>query len=232
MPPWFTTWWRNTVTSTPSVRASRCSSSRGRDLEVSLPRAEERSGSGHRGALVNADPSVPPERAALRRDFTINAMLWDPLDSVLIDPCGGVKDTHTRTLRHLGPAFADDPLRVLRGAQLISRFALMAAPGTVAMCRGLLPRATGLARERVAGEWAKLLLLGRRPGDGLRFLDACGWIEATPGLAALRGVEQDPLWHPEGDVFVHTAHVMDAWAELRPDGRDDRARDRTRLALP
>jgi len=193
----------------------------GRDLDVSLPRTEEKAGSGHRGFLVNADPSLPPERAALRRDFTINAISWDPLDGSIVDPLGGLGDLESQTLRHVGPAFGEDPLRVLRAAQFVARFELSAAPDTVSMCRSLLGEAATLPRERVAEEWTKLLLRGSRPGSGLHFLDACGWIETTPGIAALRGVEQDPVWHPEGDVFVHTAHVLDAWATIRPEDHDD-----------
>ena len=178
-------------------------------------------GSGHRGFLVNADPLLPPERAALRRDFTVNAISWDPLDSSIVDPLNGRGDLDAGILRHVGPAFGEDPLRVLRAAQFIARFELDAASETVTMCRTLLHEAATLPRERVAEEWTKLLLQGTRPGSGLHFLDSCGWIERTPGLAALRGVEQDPVWHPEGDVFVHTAHVMDAWARIRPDDRED-----------
>lgn len=193
----------------------------GHDLDVALPRTEEKSGSGHRGFLVNADPFLPPERAALRRDFTVNAISWDPLDSSIVDPLNGRGDLDAGILRHVGPAFGEDPLRVLRAAQFIARFELDAASETVTMCRTLLHEAETLPRERVAEEWTKLLLQGTRPGSGLHFLDSCGWIERTPGLAALRGVEQDPVWHPEGDVFVHTAHVMDAWARIRPDDRED-----------
>lgn len=193
----------------------------GHELDVSLPRRERKHGTGHRGFLIEADPSLPPEHAARRRDFTINAISWDPLTGELVDPVGGVADLEDRRLRHVGPAFAEDPLRVLRAAQFVARFDLRAAPETVVLCRGLLSEAEALPRERIAVEWEKLLRKGTRPGNGLHFLDACGWIDATPELAALRGVEQDPVWHPEGDVFVHTAHVLDEWARRRPDDRED-----------
>lgn len=194
---------------------------RGFDLDVSLPRAETTAWTGLRGSLGTADPFVPPERAALRRDFTINAIAWDPLNGTLVDAVGGAADLDRSVLRHVGATFAEDPLRVLRGAQFIARFGLTAAAETVAVCRELLPRAENLPRERVAGEWAKLLLRGVRPGRGLWFLADCGWIDRTPQLADLQGVPQDPRWHPEGDVFVHTAHVLDAWAGMRPTDPDD-----------
>ena len=194
---------------------------RGHDLDISLPRTETKFGVGHRGFLVNAAPILSPERAAMRRDFTINAISWDPLNGALLDPLDGLRDLESGILRHVGPAFGEDPLRVLRAAQFIARFQLESAPETTALCRALLSEAGTLPRERIAEEWSKLLLRGVRPGSGLHFLDACDWIEMTPGIAALRGVAQDPVWHPEGDVFVHTAHVLDEWAKRRPVDPDD-----------
>jgi tRNA nucleotidyltransferase (CCA-adding enzyme) len=190
-------------------------------LDVSLPRTERKTGTGHKGFDVAPDPSLPPEVAALRRDFTINAISWDPRTGELVDPVGGVADLDARRLRVVSDAFDEDPLRVLRGAQFVARFDLTATPDTVARCRSLWGEAAALPRERVWGEWEKMLLRGVVPGAGLRFLDDCEWISHWPQLADLRGVEQDPIWHPEGDVFVHTALCLDAWARLRPtDPRD------------
>jgi tRNA nucleotidyltransferase (CCA-adding enzyme) len=182
----------------------------GLGLDVSVPRTERKTTPGHRGFDVDVDHTLTPEQAAQRRDFTINAISWDPLTDEVIDPTGGIADLDARRLRHVGPQFGEDPLRVLRGAQFVARFGLTADPGTIALCAGLRSEASTLARERVWDEVTKLLMKGTEPGRGLWFAHDAGWIDVvSPQLAALRGVEQDPTWHPEGDVFTHTAHVLD-----------------------
>jgi tRNA nucleotidyltransferase (CCA-adding enzyme) len=123
-------------------------------------------------------------------------------------------------LRHTTDKFAEDPLRVLRGMQLAARFELQPAPETVALCRKIDPE--GLAPERILGEWTKLIVHGVRPSMGLAFLRECGWVDHFPELSALIGCEQDPEWHPEGDVWIHTLHCMDAFAAERiGDERED-----------
>lgn len=186
---------------------------RGLPIDVSLPRRESKAGLGHKGFAVFSEPDLPPEEAAMRRDFTINAMAFDPLDATLVDPFGGQADLAGRLLRHTSPKFVEDPLRVLRGMQFIARFELAAAPETVALCRTLEPE--GLSRERIFDEWRKLVLQGVRPSLGLAFLRDSGWLRYFPDLHALVGCEQDPEWHPEGDAWAHTLHCMDAFAEER-----------------
>ncbi len=185
----------------------------GLPLDVSLPRRERKTGRGHRGFDVVPDPSLPLRAAAERRDFTINAILLDPLTDVIEDPCGGLTDLRERRLRHTSAAFAEDPLRVLRGMQFVARFSLRPDPATVALCRTI--DAEGLARERCFEEWRKLLLLGARPSAGLAFLRDTGWVAHTPELAALIDCPQDPEWHPEGDAWDHTLHCLDAFAACR-----------------
>ena len=185
----------------------------GLPIDVSVPRRERKIGHGHRGFEVDADPGLDPTEAAARRDFTINAVAWNPLTGAVIDPYGGLEDLRRGILRHTSNQFAEDPLRVLRGMQFIARFGLTPAADTVALCRTIEPE--GLAAERLFDEWRKLLLAGRHIGDGLRFLEETGWLAHTPELDALRGCPQDPQWHPEGDVWVHTGHVMDVFAERR-----------------
>ena len=102
---------------------------------------------------------------------------------------------------------------MLRGMQFTARFGLTPAPETVALCRSIEPE--GLAAERIYDEWLKLVLTGEDISAGLRFLADTGWIRYFPELEALQGCEQDPEWHPEGDVWVHTGHVMDAFAAER-----------------
>ena len=186
---------------------------KGAPIDIGLPRRETKTGRGHHGFLIDSDPSLPLEQAAARRDFTINSMYLDPLTGELADPWGGMDDLRRGLLRHTSPAFIEDPLRVLRGMQFCARFTLEAAPATVTLCRGV--DLEGLAAERIFEEWKKLLLLGEVPSRGLTFLRDTGWLDHFPELAALQGVPQDPQWHPEGDVWVHTLHCLDAFADER-----------------
>ncbi|MBI5625559.1 MAG: polynucleotide adenylyltransferase [Elusimicrobia bacterium] len=183
------------------------------NMDVSIPRRESKSGLGHKGFAVLSDPCLGIEEASSRRDFTVNAMALDPMTGEVFDPHGGMKDLDSRTLRHVSEKFREDPLRVLRGMQFAARFELVPAPETVALCRTIEPE--GLASERIFEEWRKLLLKGRRPSLGLRFLQDTGWLRHFPELSALVGCEQEPEWHPEGDVWTHTLHSMDAFAESR-----------------
>ncbi len=184
-------------------------------IDVSLPRRESKRGLGHKGFEVLSDPLLPLDQAAARRDFTINAMSFDPLTEELIDPWGGERDLRVGILRHVAEPFSEDPLRVLRAMQFSARFEFPVAAETVALCRTIEPE--GLAKERIFDEWRKLLLSGRRISLGLEFLRQCRWIRFFPELEVLVHCPQDPEWHPEGDVWTHTLHVMDAFAEERLD---------------
>jgi tRNA nucleotidyltransferase (CCA-adding enzyme) len=186
---------------------------RGLPIDISVPRRESKAGLGHKGFIVGSDPYLSVTEAASRRDYTINAVSLDPLTGEVIDPFGGLEDLRRRILRHTSDKFAEDPLRVLRGVQFAARFDLAVADETVALARTIEPE--GLAAERVWDEWRKLILWGERPSRGLWFLAACGWVRHFPELAALIGCAQEPEWHPEGDVWVHTLACMDAFAEER-----------------
>ncbi len=183
------------------------------DIDVSIPRRESKRGLGHKGFEIQSEPTLTVTEAAERRDFTINAMAFDPLSGELLDPYGGRRDLENRVLRHVSEKFAEDPLRVLRGMQFMARLELEAAPETVALCRQI--GREGLARERIFEEWRKLILAGREISKGLNFLRATGWVKYHPELEALIDCPQDPKWHPEGDVWTHTCHVMDAFAGER-----------------
>jgi tRNA nucleotidyltransferase (CCA-adding enzyme) len=185
----------------------------GAPVDVSLPRRESKAGYGHMGFEIYSEPDLPPEEAARRRDFTVNAIAYDPLDGTLVDPFHGARDLELGLLRHVSDQFAEDPLRVLRGMQLVARFGFRPVPETVALCRAIDPE--GLAGERVFEEWRKLLLKGKAIGAGLEFLKDTGWVRYTPELAATIGCEQEPEWHPEGDVWTHTGHCLDAFARER-----------------
>lgn len=182
--------------------------------DFSIPRRDSKSGFGHKGFTVRFDPSLTIAEAAARRDFTINAMMYDPRERRLIDPFVGEKDLRAKVLRHTSAAFPEDPLRVLRGMQFAARFDLVAATETVELSRSIKSTYPELAKERVREEWFKWAEKSIKPSRGLEFLVATEWMEHFPELNAMRGMPQDPEWHPEGDVFVHTMHCCDAMASL------------------
>jgi tRNA nucleotidyltransferase (CCA-adding enzyme) len=186
----------------------------GGHLDVSIPRRERKTGHGHKGFVIEGDPSMSVEEAARRRDFTINAIMQDPLTGELIDPYGGRGDIEQRILRAVSAeTFAEDSLRVLRAAQFAARFQFDIDAGTVEICRGI--DLTDLPAERIWGELEKLLLQSMQPSIGLEWLQRLGAVEQIfPEIQSLIGVPQDPEWHPEGDVFVHTQLVIDRAREL------------------
>jgi tRNA nucleotidyltransferase (CCA-adding enzyme) len=188
-------------------------------VDVSVPRRENRTGAKHTDFDVQADPTMTPKDAAERRDFTLNAIMWDPFTGEILDPWGGVADLQANQLRHVSDKFAEDPLRVLRAMQFAARFEFSVAPETIALCASLTQ--ADLPPERLMEEWTKLLLRGRKPSLGLAFLKDCGWTKFYPELHAMIGVPQDPEWHPEGDVWIHTLHCMDAYARERVGDRDE-----------
>ena len=189
----------------------------GADLDVSVPRRERKSGPGHRGFIIEGDPSMSVEDATSRRDFTINAILQDPLTGQIIDPFNGREDIARGVLRAVSATtFPEDSLRVLRAAQFAARFEFRIAPETVELCCTI--DLSDLPAERIWGEMEKLLLQARQPSIGLGWLHALGVIDQLfPELKALIDVPQDPEWHPEGDVFVHTRLVIDRARELIDD---------------
>jgi len=189
----------------------------GRDLDVSLPRRERKSGPGHRGFAVEGDPKMSFEEACSRRDFTVNAILKDPLTGEIVDPFDGRGDIGRKTLRHVSDkTFPEDSLRVLRAAKFAARLEFGIAPETAELCRSI--DVTDLPRERVWGEVEKILLKAQRPSIGLKWLYELGVVDQLfPELKALVGVPQEPDWHPEGDVDVHTLMVVDEARKLIDD---------------
>jgi tRNA nucleotidyltransferase (CCA-adding enzyme) len=186
----------------------------GHHYEFTVPRKDSKAAPGHKGFDVEFDPALTPQEAAARRDFTINSILYDPRTRQVIDYYGGVADMNNRVLRHTSGAFAEDPLRVLRGMQFAGRFDLRADSETIALSRQIKSCFSELAVERVREEWFKWAQLSMAPSAGLRFLAASEWIDHFPEIKALAGTPQEPEWHPEGDVFTHTCHCCDAMARL------------------
>ncbi len=188
--------------------------------EYALARCERKAGRGYRGFTVLATPDISLEEDLARRDFTINAMARDP-DGRLIDPYGGAADLDARVLRHVSPAFAEDPVRILRAARFMARWAHLGfsvAPETLDLMRAMVAdgEVDHLVPERVFQELSRAL--GEpTPSAFLRTLRACGALaRVLPEVGALYGVPQHAAHHPEVDAGVHTGMACDAAARLAP----------------
>jgi tRNA nucleotidyltransferase (CCA-adding enzyme) len=181
----------------------------GPDLDVSIPRRERKTGRGHRAFFIEGDPSMSVAAASRRRDFTINAILQDPLTQEILDPYNGRHDLEGKSLRAVAAdTFVEDSLRVLRAAQFAARFDFQIESQTAELCRSI--DLTDLPAERIWGEMEKLLLRAQRPSIGLRWLRELGAVDKLfPELKALIDVPQEPEWHPEGDVWIHTLLTTD-----------------------
>jgi len=179
------------------------------DIDLSLPRTESKTGTGHTGFDVVSDPFLDLTVALSRRDFTINA-IGVRIDGTVIDPFHGLDDLRTGILRAPTEAFCEDPLRVLRGMQFAARFGFDMEPWTCELCRRVLPEFDTLSAERIWTEWEKWAVKGRFPSKGLQVLYETGWIARFPEIEALIGTPQNPVYHPEGDVFAHTVLTCDA----------------------
>lgn len=181
-------------------------------VDLALPRRENKIGAGHRGFLVETCPDLDVAQAAARRDFTINAVMMDPLTGEILDPWNGRIDLKKGILRHVSEHFSEDPLRVLRGMQFAARFGFSVAPETVRLCETLSQ--DELAGERIGAEWEKLLCKGIRPSAGLAFLKQCRWIRFYPELEAL----SDSDW-------ADTLDRIDRAASLRAGSEEEKDDD-------
>ena len=192
------------------------------NLDIAMPRKEEATGRGHRDFAVFTDPYLGTEKAARRRDFTMNALMEDVLTGEVIDHFGGLEDLKNGILRHVDDqSFPEDPLRVLRCAQFAARFEFSVAPETITLCKQM--DLSVLPRERVIGELDKALLKAKRPSVFFEVLREMDQLESWfPEVEALIGVPQDPNHHPEGDVWNHTMEVLDAAAGMREDAKEPR----------
>jgi tRNA nucleotidyltransferase (CCA-adding enzyme) len=186
-------------------------------VDVSLPRRESKTGRGHRGFVVEGDPHMSFAEAARRRDFTINAMMYDPLSGEIIDLYGGRADIERKVVRVVDPeTFVEDSLRVLRAMQFAARFEYSIDPATISLCRSI--DLSDLPAERIWAEVEKWLLQSARPSLGLIAARDLGVTrQLWPELHALIDCPQDPVVHPEGDVFVHTGMVTDEARKLIDD---------------
>jgi len=177
-------------------------------IDISLPRRDSKAGRGHRGFVVVGDPDMSIEEAARRRDFTVNAISWDPLSDEYFDPFDGRGDIERRLLRMVDArTFADDSLRVLRAIQFVARLGFALDEPTREVCRAIA--LDDLPSERIWGEFEKLLFADA-PSRGFALAMDLGVVaKLFPELQALAGCPQEYEWHPEGDVWVHTLQVID-----------------------
>ena len=188
----------------------------GHQIDITLPRSERKAGNGHRDFEIEIDPFIGIKEAARRRDFTMNALLKDILSGEIADPYGGTEDIKNRIIRHIDDRkFGEDPLRALRAAQFRYRFGFQVAPSTISICRTL--DLSSLSAERVEMEMKKALLESNQPSEFFECLREMGqlgyWFQE---LEQLIGLEQNPAFHPEGDVWTHTMMVLDRAARFRP----------------
>ncbi len=180
----------------------------------------------HPTAISFSDPATD----AQRRDFTINALFLDPVRGVIIDYVNGRDDLGRRLVRTVGIAadrFREDHLRMLRAVRFAATLDFMLDPDTAAAIRATAPQLTKVSPERIRDELSRTWTEAMRAGEALRQLDATGLLAvALPEVAAMKGVEQPPEFHPEGDVFTHTVLMLNtlrshdvplAWAVLLHD---------------
>ncbi len=188
---------------------------RGYNIDIAMPRTEHLTGTKHTDFEINIDPQIGTQKAAIRRDFTINALMEDILTGEITDHFGGRQDLKNGIIRHVNDkSFCEDALRVLRGAQFAARFGFAIHPQTLKLFSKI--DLSDLARERVMEELSKAMLKSLKPSvffEVLRSADALDtWF---PELKALIGIEQNPAYHAEGDVWTHTMMVIDEAANFR-----------------
>jgi len=187
-------------------------------IDFSPPRSESKQGHGHKGFEITWLSDIDYTAAARRRDFTINAIGYDPLTKTFLDPYGGIDDLKNRRLACVDSStFADDPLRVLRAIQFAARYNLVCDESLLALCRLMITEGAlnELPKERIFEEFKKLFILSDSPSIGLNLLKEMGGLDFFAPLNLLESTPQDPSSHPEGDVWTHTLMCVDAMASER-----------------
>ena len=188
---------------------------KGYDIDIALPRSEKAIGKGHKDFKIDVDPFIGYKQAARRRDITINALMQDVLTNEILDYYNGLDDLKNKIIRQVDSStFIEDPLRVLRVAQFASRFEFEVAQETIELCKTI--DLGFLSKERVEEELRKCLLKGKKPSiffDTLNKMNQLDyWFKEIKDLISIK---QDPIYHPEGDVYIHTMQVIDRCANYR-----------------
>jgi len=187
-------------------------------IDLSLPRTESSSGKGHRDFTVQTYRTIGFKEAARRRDFTINAIGYDPIQDTFLDPYEGINDIRDKTLRCVDPeTFIEDPLRLLRAVQFAARFEFVCDPQLINLCRSMVCNKDleALPKERIFEEIKKLLLLSQKPSIGLQVLEQVDALEFFSPLHLYQSTPQDSTSHPEGSLWIHTLMCIDTMASLR-----------------
>ena len=192
----------------------------GEEYDFSFPRTEQKTGAGHRGFDVFVDGEMSFKEASKRRDFTLNAMGYDVEEQKFLDPYAGLEDMKKGLLRHIDDeTFVEDPLRVYRAVQFCARFEYSLSEESFELCRTMVEAGMleELANERIYIEFRKLLLKSPKPSVGFELMRELNMLRYFPELKALIGVPQSPIWHPEGDVWIHTMMCIDEMVKLLGD---------------
>ena len=183
----------------------------GEDIDLSLPRKDNKTGEGHRGFIVDTESDLTMEEATSRRDYTINSMLWSPHKEALVDIHGGSHDMKNKTLRHVSEAFTEDPLRVLRGFQFASRMGFDMAPETSQLSQSITDTYHQLPQERVVGEWEKFYRKGVHVSNGLKVLRDTTWDTHFSGLNKIN----TPEFRERLDKGISRANIKDKDQRVR-----------------
>ena len=204
--------------------------------DFSFPRREKKCGVGHKAFEIESDGNMSFKEAARRRDFTINAMGYDIEEKRFLDPFGAKDDIQRRRLRCVDPeTFIEDPLRVYRAVQFSARFKYALTDETEVLCKEMVKEGMldALPKERIYDEFSKLLLKSEKPSVGFELMRVLGILNYFPELEAIIDTPQDPKWHPEGDVWVHTMMVVDEMQGILADEeeRREKGKEKKRLKL-
>lgn len=187
------------------------------DFDFALPRIEKKIGNTHQDFEVITNANLSFKEAAIRRDFTINAIGYDFFKQEFLDPFDGINDLKNKIIKHINDAtFIEDSLRVYRAVQFASRFDFKIAENTKELCKQIIlnDELNYLPKERVYEEFKKLFLKSAKPSIGFELLRELGVLKYFQELEVLIDCIQDPIYHPEGDVWIHTMMSLDELARI------------------
>ena len=187
------------------------------DFDFALPRIEKKIGNTHQDFEIITNANLSFKEAAIRRDFTINAIGYDFCTKDFLDPFDGINDLKNRVLKHIDDkTFIEDSLRVYRAIQFSARFDFSLDEKTFELCKKIVQNNElhFLPKERIYEEFKKLFLKSSKPSIGFELLKNLGVLKYFPELKALISCVQDPIYHPEGDVWIHTMMCLDELSRI------------------
>ena len=187
------------------------------DFDFALPRIEKKIGNTHQDFEIITNANLSFKEAAIRRDFTINAIGYDFCTKDFLDPFDGINDLKNRVLKHIDDkTFIEDSLRVYRAVQFSARFDFSLDERTFELCKKIVQNNElhFLPKERIYEEFKKLFLKSSKPSIGFELLKDLGVLKYFPELKALISCVQDPIYHPEGDVWIHTMMCLDELSRI------------------